>query len=202
MAMRRILGVSAMATVAFAAVTSAAAAPTLPLSQRILMNGEMPGFNRHLTAKPVSDEVRFMKALGERGSMATRDAASLRADGFIAGIVQPMLPTSRKRQVQGVSYVFQLGSPGLAKARVIREFNTGRTFAKQNKINFRQFTTGIPGARGFAQQSPDFGSGVNILFADGPYVYLVGQGAVTRKAIDGNAVITAAKRLFRRVKGH
>ena len=133
--------------------------------------------------------------------MAIRDAESLRKDGFSAGIVQPLLPTNRKKRVQGVSFVFELASPATARARVVREFNIARSFARSEKIAFRQFTTGIRNARGFTQASPEFGAGVNILFADGPFVYLVGQGALTRKEISGPAVIQAAKRLWYRVRG-
>ena len=62
---------------------------------------------------------------------------------------------------------------------------------------------GIPGAAGFHLVGGASFEGDNIAFADGPYVYLVGQGwgVNVRPAASRAVLVAAAQSLYKRVHG-
>jgi hypothetical protein len=95
-------------------------------------------------------------------------------------------------------WVIELGSPAGARAEAARVVaNTragGYPFAPFRVI-------GIPGAVGY-RAGTSSQSGDNILFADGRFAYLVGDGWSPGGKPARAALIAAAQNLYKRVRGH
>jgi hypothetical protein len=115
------------------------------------------------------------------------DAALLRKDGFAGGIFEQL--RWQARNIEGLSMVVQLGSPAAAR----------KYLTMYNGLHTPFPVAGIPGARGFGDQG-----GINIVFADGDYAYLVGAGwrPGSTHAVTKVQLLAAAKLLYRRVHGH
>jgi hypothetical protein len=81
---------------------------------------------------------------------------------------------------------------------------------RDTKHHFRSIFTAfsapvIPGARGYHVGGPGNPSaGDNLLFADGPFLYLVGQGWAygIKNPPSRSGLIAAATSLYKRVHGH
>ena len=60
----------------------------------------------------------------------------------------------------------------------------------------------IPGAYGYTATDPSGGSGVNVIFADGPFVYHIGAGwgAGANRPPTTQQVVAAAHNLYERVR--
>ena len=86
--------------------------------------------------------------------------------------------------------VIQLGSSAAARIYLTIYNGVGDT------VPFR--VSGIPGARGFGDQG-----GINIVFADGDYAYLVGAGwNGSTQTVTKAQLLAAAKLLYHRVHEH
>jgi hypothetical protein len=98
----------------------------------------------------------------------------------------------------------QLGSAASARAELNVDLTENKTQTTSSGGSFSAFPVpAIPGAEGY-RVSGGGSVGENIFFADGPFLYLVGQGW---SSADTNpptraALITAATTLYRRVRGH
>jgi hypothetical protein len=190
----------ALLAVSLAAAGSAlAAGGPLPLSARVIQPGEFKPFTpagAHLYTD--ANEWVGSDATLSSGARAA-EVAELKRNGFKAIYVQQLGVTSP--QQAGLSYAVQLGSPAQAKA----ELAAGLRDQRQESKSFEAFpVAGIPGAAGFHLAGNSSFEGDNITFADGPYVYLVGQGwgVNIRPAAPRAALVAAAQRLYRRVHGH
>lgn len=99
----------------------------------------------------------------------------------------------------GLSSILQLGSAASARAELAAEVRSDKT----QGFAVNTFRVGaIPGAVGFGGSNGNSG-GENITFADGPFVYLVGNawtGSPTHNPRHA-ALIEAATKLYRRVHG-
>lgn len=86
----------------------------------------------------------------------------------------------------------QLGSAASARAELAAEVR----YAKLTQLTFRVST--IPGAVGFGGSG-----GENIVFADGPFLYLVGNAwSGSTHNPKHTALIEATTKLYQRVHGH
>jgi hypothetical protein len=100
--------------------------------------------------------------------------------------------------------VVQFRSAVAAKSEVGTSVRLGAIINKKPGYSYKAFqVSGISGARGFHNTGPR-GSGDNIFFSDGPFLYLLGDGWAygapnppTRARL-----LAAAMSLYRRVRGH
>lgn len=183
------VAVSATVIVAVVAVGSSvgSASPTgssVPLTARVLHAGDFLGLRPQGRVVVVRSPEQW--ALTEPPG-ALFDAALLRKDGFAGGIFEHL--HWQARDTDGLSMVVQLGSPAAARKYLTLYNDLATPFP----------VSGLPGARGFGDQG-----GINIVFADGDYAYLIGAGwnpgstATVTKA----QLLAATTLLYQRVHGH
>jgi hypothetical protein len=179
-------------TSASTTTSASAATPRTGLVARVLTNNELPGFT---ASQPptVQTNPRLYLAGDESGPQLATDTARLERLGF-KGAVNENLNGSG---VPGLSVVEQLGSVAAARSELasnVRSLKTaGGTYATFP-------VSGIPGAVGYSISSPQ-GVGINILWADGPYYYLVGEELSTLVKSSQTALIAAARHLYQRTHG-
>jgi len=193
-----IVGVVLMVT--WCGVAAASPKP-LPLSARLIRPGDFvdlrpeSGMQSFKTAKAwVAGETQLTAA---QMSAAT---ARLHREGFVAILLEFLDRGSTPRS--GVCWVMQLGSAAAARAELKASFDDDRVAAGPGV--FSAFpVSAIPGARGY-RESGGGQVGENVLFADGPFVYLVGQGfsSADKNAPTEAGLIAAVKKLYMRVHGH
>ena len=110
----------------------------------------------------------------------------LKRDGFRAGVHEDLMSGG----TGGASIVEQFRSPQAAADALGFYLKRSKAFGP-----YAQFkVTGIPHAAGFS-----LGGGINIVFSDGAYYYLIGQEAGSTAAIAN--LNTAARHLYHRVHG-
>jgi hypothetical protein len=174
----------------------------LPLSARVIQRGEFAGFSLEAPIRYRTAKAWVEPNAGLTSAQAAAQIARLRREGFKAGLVE-YLNRGPLRQ-SGVSWVMQLGSAASARAELaasLREFKA-ETVAHGGSVS--AYSVGaIPGARGYHVASSGE-SDENILFADGPYLYLNGEA---RSPGEPNpptraGLITAVTKLYNRVHGH
>lgn len=121
------------------------------------------------------------------------EIARLQKLGFVAGLREHLAATS--------------GNPSEAIS-VVEQFRTAQAAGRQVSSEAKPTggasafsVAGIPGGRGFGGSGPQ-GSGENVAFAKGPYLYLIGFGAPSGTSLPSRAVLSAAAvHLYRRVHG-
>jgi hypothetical protein len=157
----------------------------------VLLAGDLPGFVPQGYRAPSTSAQSWVAEFPPE--LRASEAARLRALGFIAGISERLAPAHGGRaNEEAISNVEQFraarGANGEVAAQLKQALARGETaFA----------VPGIPGARGFGSSTsspPD----ANVVFAVGPYSYVVGFGA---SGPTRSQLITAAQRLYRRVRG-
>jgi hypothetical protein len=114
----------------------------------------------------------------------------LKRDGFRAGVHEDLMSGG----TGGASIVEQFRSPQTAADAL--GFYLKRSKASGSYAPFK--VTGIPHAVGFSVGGAN-GGGINIIFSDGAYYYLVGQLAGSKAAIAN--LNTAARHLYHRAHG-
>jgi hypothetical protein len=177
--------------VAWSGVAAASPKP-LPLSARLLTRGEFPGFTLEA---PKSFKAAKGWVAGNTSltpAQARAQVARMVGEGFKELLAEFLDDAQGPRN--GLSFVMQLGSAASARAELAAEVRYAKAY--QAPLTFR--VSAIPGAVGFGGSG-----GENIVFADGPFFYLVGnawQGSPhnPRHA----ALIEAATKLYQRVHGH
>jgi hypothetical protein len=157
----------------------------------VLLAGDLPGFvPQGYRAPSTSAQSEVAESPPE---LRASEAARLKALGFIAGISEQLAPAQGSGATgEAISLVEQFrsahGADGEVAAQLKQALARGETaFA----------VPGIPGARGFGSSTaspPD----ANVAFPLGAYYYLVGFGS---SAPTRSQLITAAQRLYRRVRG-
>jgi hypothetical protein len=189
----------ALLAVSLVAACPALGAGPLPLSARVIQQGEFKPFapaGSHLTTDAkewVASDTSLSSA--ERAA----DVAELEHNGFKAILFEQLAVASS--QQAGLCYVMQLGSSAQARAQLAAVVGDERNQSR----SYEAFPlTGIPGAVGFHLLGGGSFEGDNIVYADGPYLYLVGQGwgVNVRPAAPRAALVAAAQRLYKRVHGH
>jgi hypothetical protein len=198
--MRRSLSVAVVVCLLVGTGVALASPKPLPLRHRLIKKGELAGF------RPESSTHSFKRAkawvvAGPHPSVAQTSAeiARLRREGFVA-VLAKFLDRGSVRQ-SGLSWVMQLGSAASARAELKVDLAENKMASGGSFSAFAVPT--IRAARGFRVSGGGL-VGENIFFADGPFLYLVGQGfssAATHPPTRAG-LITAVTTLYRRVHGH
>ena len=177
------------------------AAEPLSMPGRVLRAAEFPGFVPTERPTVVRDLAEWAKLYKPAGADAEH---RLRREGFVSGVREDLRATTHSDSRGALSVVIQLGSAGAARAELAGQ---ARDFASSPdrgtvKTSVPFAVPGIPGARGFTLTTSD-SMGLNIIFADGRFVYFVGAGwGLDAKQPPTRAqVISASTTLYRRVRG-
>jgi hypothetical protein len=180
--------------------TAVAAPESLPLSERVIRQGELPGF---VPRRPVL--VRSVaKWVGPATTSTRAEAAAwtarLRRDGFRLALRENLAPATGSDRA-ALSWVVEFRSAIAAKSQVGTSVRLARILNEKPGYSYKAFkVNGIPGARGLHDTHPG-GAGDNILFSDGRFLYLVGDGwaAAAKSPPTRTHLLAAAMRLYRRV---
>ena len=187
---------------AVAAAASASARP-LGLRARLIKHGEFAGFRvepglaRYSSAQLwVQSDPKLTKA--QRSAELRR----LRREGF-KGLDQEFLDHGAIKPA-GVSWVMRLGSAAAARAELKASLEGYKREDAAIGASFTPFAVpGMPRARGFELRGAGQ-VGDNVFFADGPFLYLVGEGWSLRDKDPPTraGLLAAAQKLHERVHGH
>jgi hypothetical protein len=197
----RIVGTSlAVVIVAGLAATSSVAATSLPLNARLIQAADFAGY----VPEPSHTAYRSARNwdsldTGLTAAQVSADAARLHREGFKEVLVEYLDRAPAKQN--GVSWVMQLGSPAAARAELAASLAEDKA---QNPGTFSSYSIrGIAAARGYRVSGNGF-IGENVLFADGPFLYLVGEGwtAGQRNAPTRADLVAAVAKLYERVHSH
>ena len=197
LSMHRVGKVAAAAAAAIGVFVSSlaiAAERPLPLSARVLRSGELVGFvpQRPVLYKSAQKLVNSARAI-LTPTQAAAWKANLRRDGFKASLQEDLKPATGSDRA-ALSSVTQFRSAAAAKAEVGVTARWPGTVHRKPGWTYASFKVDkIPGARGFHDTRPGFW-GDNIVFSDGPFVYLVGNGWVTRRDEPASARRLACRR--------
>jgi hypothetical protein len=191
-------GTTPKATTASSGTGSAAVTlpPGTPAALRgahggVLLAGDLPGFvPQGYRAPSTSAQSEVAEYPPEQRAS---EAARLKALGFIAGIDERLAPAQGGlANGEAISLVEQFRSAHGANGEVAAQLKQALA---RGESAFA--VPGIPGARGFGSTTaspPD----ANVVFLVGAYYYIVGFGS---SAPTRSQLITAAQRLYRRVRG-
>jgi hypothetical protein len=200
--MRRSLSVAVVSCLLVGTGVALASTP-LPLRDRLIKRGDFGGF------RPESTKHSFKTAKGwvaggphPTAAQTSGEIARLRREGFVV-VVAEFLDRGSARG-NGLSWVMQLGSAASARAELKADLTENKTQTTARGGSFSAFSVpAIPRARGY-RVSGGGSVGENIFFADGPFLYLVGQGwsSADKNAPTRRGLITAVTTLYQRVHGH
>jgi hypothetical protein len=201
--MRRSLSVAVVVGLLVGTGVALASAKPLPLRDRLIKKGEFAGF--HPESSTHSFKTAKVWVAGGPHPSATQTSAEiarLRREGFVA-VMAEFLDRGSARG-SGLSWVMQLGSAASARAELKADLTENKTRTTASGGSFSAFSVpAIPGARGY-RVSGGGTVGENIFFADGPFLYLVGQGwsSADTHPPTSAGLIRAVTTLYRRVHGH
>jgi hypothetical protein len=201
--MRRSLSVAVVAGLLVGTGVALASARPLPLRDRLIKQGDFAGFRSESTTHSFTTAKAWV-AGGPHvpAAQASAEIARLHREGFVA-VVTEFLDRGSERQ-SGLSWVMQLGSAASARAELNVDLTENKTQTTAHGGSFSAFAVpAIPGAQGY-RVSGGGSVGENIFFADGPFLYLVGQGfsSADKNPPTRAGLITAATTLYQRVRGH
>ena len=173
----------------------------VPLAARVLPTSVFPHFIT--TSGPaVIHSARAWAGTVERSATPTREATRLRRLGFIGGVDEQMhgrFPFA----AEAISIVEQYRSVAGAQAELAyqRASNLTSVRASGQKVTLLHQIM-VPGAFGWVATGAQF-TGINVMFASGPYFYVVGSGAApaTHGAPSSREVIAAAQTEYLLVHG-
>jgi len=174
-------------------VVAAASPKPLPLSARLLERGEFRGFTLEAPRSYKVAKTWVAMDTSLTPAQVRAQVARLTREGF-KEVLAEFLDNAQGPRM-GLSTVMELGSAASARAELAAEVRYETTH--QAPVTFR--VSAIPGAVGYGG-----GGGENITFADGPFLYLVGnawQTPTTRNPRHA-ALTEAATKLYQRVHGH
>jgi len=158
---------------------------------RVLLAGDLQGFDPQGYRRPSTSAQSWVAEFPPE--QRASEAARLKALGFIAGIIEQLGPAGAAGATgEAISLVEQFRSAHGANGEVADQLKQALA---RGESAFA--VPGIPGARGFGSSTaspPD----ANVAFPVGAYYYLVGFGS---SAPTRSQLITAAQRLYRRVRG-
>ena len=173
-----------------ASTASTANASTSSIASHVLTSNELKGFTA--THPSVENSARgWLASRGTPSSQIASETKRLTRQGFVAGASQNLTGPSG----DGVSIAEQFKTPSGAQSELANELKMFKAQAAGPKT-FP--VAGIPGALGLAATGA---SGVNVAFTSGDYYYLLGAFVPAVNASSEATMVTAAKRLYRRVQG-
>ena len=162
------------------------------------MGDELAGFVAKRAPVVQTDVTEWAKVAPSGGIDV---AARLRRGGFVAGVREDLIWTNGNDR-GALSVVVRLRSSHAAQTEIAQQL---RDFADEphrgRAKTYAAFSVpGIPGAHGFALTTSAT-SGLNIIFADGPYLYHlgVGWGNQVTNPPTRTQLIAAASTLYKRV---
>ncbi len=186
--MRWSLSVAVIAT--FLVATGVALASAMPLPQRVLHAGDFLGL------KPVGSAHVNSNATDWASTFASPATTTmLKQDGFVAGLPERL--RWEANDIDGLSVTAQLDSASHARAYMKSVYSGDPSTRPRFPVS------GIPGAIGFGSIVGGQG-GINVVFADGDFVYLVGAGwgPSSQDPPTKAQLVAAAALLYHRVHGH
>lgn len=174
-------------------------AQPLPLTARVIAHGELAGFGPFGPAhvRTFRTPAAFLAAYQQAAtpSQVSTWVAQLKREGFVAAAAEQL--GSRMPNRGGLSWAMQLRSTADAQNELFREAHRDKAHG-----HITPFTvSGIPTGFGFRSGSSTDG-GDNILFSDGRFVYFVGVGWSGGGKPARAALIAAAQKQYKRVRGH
>jgi hypothetical protein len=183
-------------------IVAVAASSPLPLNARLIVRGDLPRLTLERPTAFTSAKAWVDTNTGLTPTQASSQKARLRREGFERALVE-YLDRGHVRQT-GVSWVMQLGSPSSARAELAAVF---RDYKAENVAHGGSVSAysvaAVPDARGYHVTGPGTVDD-NVLFADGPFLYLVGEawpsgmyGAAARAGF-----VAGVTKLYKRVHGH
>jgi hypothetical protein len=200
------LGVAAMVAVTAAVAAVPRSQPTpLPLSARVIEKGEFPGFGPFaatVTTTSVSTARRWVSIdTSLTPAQVSAQTARLVREGFRGGVTEQL--GSVTGGWSGISWVVRLRSAASARSELTAFLADARQTANPPASTYAAFAVGsMADARGFhlAGSAGNF-EGDNVIFADGPYLYLVGDAwpKAQKNAPPRTTLVAAATKLHRRV---
>jgi hypothetical protein len=197
--MARLALLTVIMALALAAAGQGFGAQPLPLSARVIAQGELAGFGPFGPARVETfrSPASFLAAYQQAATPAQVSAwvALLKREGFVAVAAEQL--GSRKRNRGGLSWAMELGSPADARSELVKEVRTDESHGPVSRF----VVAGIPGAVAFRLGTSSSG-GDNVLFSDGRFLYFVGVGWSTGSKPARAALIAAAEKLYKRVRGH
>jgi hypothetical protein len=198
--MRQSLSVAVVAGLLACTGVALASPKPLPLRDRLIQRGEFAGFR----LEPKTQSFSTAKAWVGGGphptaAQTSAEIARLHREGFVAVLTQFLDRGSERGN--GLSWVMQLGSAASARAELKVALMANKAASGGSFAAFP--IAGIPGAQGYHVSGGGSGAD-NIFFADGPFLYLVGQGwsSAEKTPPTRAGLIAAVKKLYTRVHGH
>jgi hypothetical protein len=179
----RVIAITALWLVS---VPAAGAAPALSLTARVVKAGQLAGMRPDTKLAIIRTATAWSEG---NASEATR----LKRWGYVGGVAEAMLTPGNSNRY-GLSLVIELSSAGNARAAAKAEYSSNGPW-----VHFA--VPGIPGAVGFERLTASDGAR-NVVFASGPYTYLVAVGwlAGVRNSVSRSALIAAARLVYERVR--
>jgi hypothetical protein len=189
------VGVAVVAAV-WSGVALASPKP-LPLRARLLRQRDFPGF-RLETAKSYTAKAWVTTDQSLSAAQVKAQIARLEREGF-KGLLSEYLDDAQGPR-NGVSWVMQLGSAASARAELAATVSYEKTSGNAPE-SFR--VKAIPKSFGFGGTNGPGSGGENVTFADGPFLYLLGNAwSGSTHNPKHAALIAAATKLYDRVHGH
>jgi hypothetical protein len=146
----------------------------VPLSGRVLPPRSLPGFVSMQYPTIVRSPALWATTV-EKSSTPAGETQRLRELGFVSGIDEHLFgryPVT----ADALSLAEQYRSSASARAELVYQYTQARSSARTSGGTFTPFSvTGLPGARGWEASSGN-SVGLNVIFASGPFYYVVGAG--------------------------
>jgi hypothetical protein len=170
--------------------TAVASVSPIPLPQRVLQAGDFLGLKPVGSLHVVSNATRWSETFALPAT-----ATTLKQEGFVAGVGEPL--RWQANDIDGLSVTTQLDSAAHARAYMKSVYSTNPSYRPRFPVS------SIPGAIGFGSISGNRG-GINVVFEDGDFVYLVGAGwgPSSKHPPTKAQLVAAAALLYHRVHGH
>jgi hypothetical protein len=150
-------------------------ASPLPFPDRVLRSGDVRGF------VPVGAVQNVITTPSGWQTENGEPVAELERAGFVRGIWEFL--TWDARSSGAVSAVAEYRTAGGARSEVTAAIDAVRHNDREHRIPFGRFAVpGIPGAQGFSAK-PLGGIQFDVIFANGRYWYLLGEGYPRTKGI-------------------
>jgi hypothetical protein len=183
---------AALVLFAVGAIAATVTYAALPLSGRVLSNGELAGMKINGPDPVVTGASAWVANTRVPRSAQKAEITRLRKLGFVAGVYESLITNENRGGISGVQ---QFPSAKSASAQLAYE-----SVANGPWTDFS--VHGIPDARGF-ESINNSSSGRNVAFTDGDYYYIVGAGwsGGSTNAVSRGAVVAAALVLYHRVHG-
>ena len=197
--MARLGIVTLVVMLALTAAEHGFAAQPLPLTARVVAQGEFAGFGPFGQAhvRTFTTPASFLAAYQQAAtpSQASTWVALLKREGFVAVAAEQL--GSRAANRGGLSWAMELGSSAAAESELAEEVRSDESHGSVSRF----VVAGVPTAVAFRLGTSSSG-GDNILFTDGRFLYFVGDGWNAGGKPARAALIAAAAALYKRVHDH